>query len=165
MIEQYLSIGQLAKRTGSKVQTIRYYEQIGLMPETIRTDGNQRRFGRRHVERLAFIRHSRELGFPLDAIRELLALADDPNRSCAAADRIAKHQLQQVESRIDRLQALKSELKRMIAQCRGGRIADCRIIEVLGDHTKCLTQHQVESIEARPGIEHLPAQKKARRFR
>lgn len=132
------TIGHLARETGCKVQTIRYYEQIGLMPPPRRTQGNQRRYGPRHVERLAFIRHSRELGFPLDAIRELLSLADVPDRSCEAADRIAQGQLRQIESRIARLKSLESELRRMVVQCRGGRIAECRVIEVLGDHAHCL---------------------------
>ncbi|GIK80983.1 MAG: MerR family transcriptional regulator [Alphaproteobacteria bacterium] len=125
------SIGDLARETGCKVQTIRYYEQIGLMPEPGRTSGNQRRYDRVHVERLAFVRHARELGFPLEAIRELLGLADDPDRSCEAADRIARRQLEHVESRISRLRTLEAELKRMIRQCRGGRVADCRVIEAL----------------------------------
>lgn len=144
MAEDY-AIGQLAARTGCKVQTIRYYEQIGLMPKPARSGGNQRRYGPRHLERLAFVRHSRELGFPLEAIRELLGLVDDPEGSCTAADSIARRQLQQVESRITRLGALKSELERMIVQCRGGRIADCRVIEVLADHAHCLTEHQPEA--------------------
>ena len=134
-------IGQLARQTGCKVQTIRYYEQIGLMPEPLRTEGNQRRYGARHLERLGFIRHSRELGFSLGAIRELLDLADDPDRSCAAADAIARRQLQQVESRIARLGALRRELKRMIVQCRGGSIAECHDIEVLVDHGLCSSDH------------------------
>jgi DNA-binding transcriptional MerR regulator len=138
MSECGYTIGHLARETGCKVQTIRYYEQIGLMPEPHRTEGNQRRYGPGHVERLAFIRHGRELGFPLDAIRELLSLADDPDRSCEAADRIAQGQLRQVESRIARLKSLENELRRMLEQCRGGRIADCRVIEVLGDHAHCL---------------------------
>jgi Cu(I)-responsive transcriptional regulator len=140
-------IGQLARRTGCKVQTIRYYEQIGLMPEPMRTEGNQRRYGARHLERLAFVRHSRELGFPLEAIRELLDLADDPDRSCTAADGIARRQLHQVESRISRLQALKRELKRMIVQCRGGKIAECRIIKVLADHDLCVSDHGNLSVD------------------
>jgi DNA-binding transcriptional MerR regulator len=70
MIDGHLTIGELATRTGCKVQTIRYYEQIGLLPEALRTKGNQRRFGPPHLDRLAFIRHSRELGFPLEAVRE-----------------------------------------------------------------------------------------------
>lgn len=133
MAEEEFTIGQLAARTGSRVQTVRYYEQVGLMPTVARTAGNQRRYSRWHLDRLAFIRHARELGFPLEAIRELLGLADDPDRSCEAADRIAKRQLEQVESRIGRLQTLKAELKRMIRQCQGGRVADCRVIEALAN--------------------------------
>lgn len=133
------TIGRLARETGCKVQTIRYYEQVGLMPKPERSAGNQRLYGHRHVDRLAFIRHSRELGFHLDAIRALLSLADHPQQSCAAADRIARDQLQEVEGRISRLIALKAELERMVAQCGGGRIEDCRVIEVLADHGKCLS--------------------------
>jgi len=134
-----LSIGDLAKRTGCKVQTIRYYEQVGLMPRPGRTLGNQRHYGEGHADRLAFVRHSRELGFPLEAIRELLKLSDDPNRSCAQADRIARAHLREVETRIASLTVLKTELERMVRQCGGGRIADCRVIEVLADHAKCAT--------------------------
>ena len=136
-----LLIGDLSRRTGCRVQTIRYYEQVGLLPRPARTSGNQRRYRADDVARLAFIRHSRELGFSLDAIRALLNLADDPNRSCETADSIARAQLAQVEHRIARLQSLKAELERMLEQCRGGRIAECRVIEVLADHThaNCLT--------------------------
>jgi len=98
-----LSIGVLAEETGCKVPTIRYYEKIGLMPAPIRTEGNQRRYGPAHVGRLGFIRHARELGFPLDRIREILALGDKPERSCAEVDRIARDQLAAVEARIARL--------------------------------------------------------------
>ena len=144
------SIGELAKRTGSKVQTIRYYEQTGLMPQPGRTAGNHRFYGQTHVDRLAFIRHSRELGFPLDAIRELLDLSDDPNRQCDQADRIARAHLHEVKTRIASLAALQSELERMVRQCRHGRIADCRVIEVLADHAKCATDdHHTRATAAR----------------
>ncbi len=143
-MEPNLTIGELAARTACKIQTIRYYEQIGLMPNGPRTRGNQRRFELQHLERLTFIRHSRELGFSLDAIRELLSLTDEPDRSCATVDRIARRQLQQVESRIARLQALAIEFKRMVRRCRGGRISDCRIIEALADHAHCSTEHVAE---------------------
>lgn len=133
-----LTIGQLARATGCNVQTIRYYEQIGLMPAPARSGGNQRRYGPVHARRLAFIRHSRELGFPLDAIRQLLRLTDRPNASCQEADAIAREQLVAVEERIRRLLALKAELDRMVAECSGGRVAQCRVIEVLADHDKCL---------------------------
>ncbi|AUQ72469.1 MerR family transcriptional regulator [Phaeobacter inhibens] len=136
-----LTIGTLAKRTGTKVQTIRYYEQIGLMPEPGRTAGGQRRYGHMELDRLAFIRHARQLGFPLDAIRELLDLADHPGQSCSNADSIAQRQLKQVEDRIARLEALQTELQRMICDCAGGTVAECRVLEVLRDHSECLTNH------------------------
>lgn len=133
-----LTIGALGKAAGVKVETIRYYERIGLLPTAMRTESGYRVYGPQHVERLAFIRHSRELGFHLTSIRELLTLSDDPNRSCAEADRIAKVHLREVEGRIASLQALQKELKRMIAQCQTDRIADCRVIRVLADHANCL---------------------------
>lgn len=129
-----LSIGTLAERTGCKVQTIRWYEETGLLPAAIRSSGNQRRYGSSHLKRLAFIRHARELGFSLDRIRELLALADDPERPCAEAHAIATAHREAVRSRIARLVALERELDRMIAACDAERAADCRIIEVLADH-------------------------------
>ena len=103
-----LAIGTLAKRTGTKVQTIRYYEQIGLMPEPGRTEGGQRRYGDAELDRLSFIRHSRQLGFSLEAIRELLDLSDTPDRSCADVDAIAQKQLRQVGARLVRLEALRA---------------------------------------------------------
>ncbi|TCS65652.1 MerR family transcriptional regulator [Primorskyibacter sedentarius] len=136
-----LSIGTLAKRTGTKVQTIRYYEQIGLMPEPDRTEGGQRRYTDAELDRLAFIRHARQLGFSLDAIRELLDLADSPERSCAEVDAVAQRRLREVEARIARLEALRAELQRMIRECSADRIADCRILKVLRDHEECLADH------------------------
>ena len=137
-----LTIGYLAKKTGTKVQTIRYYEQVGLMPEPGRTDGGQRRYGDAELDRLSFIRHARQLGFSLDAIRELLDLSDHPARSCEEADAIARRQLKQVEQRVARLEVLRLELERMIEECSGGRAADCRVLEVLRDHSECLTDHE-----------------------
>lgn len=128
------TIGHLSRICGCKLQTIRYYEQIGLMPPPERTAGNQRIYDARHAARLTFIRHSRELGFTLAAIRELLRLADHPERSCATVDKIARDQLVEVESRIKRLAALRAELKRMVNECQGGTVADCRIVEVLANH-------------------------------
>jgi DNA-binding transcriptional MerR regulator len=144
MTSEYLTIGNLAAQTGTRVQTIRYYEQVGLMPVPRRTGGNQRRYDPQDLKRLAFIRHGRELGFSLGAIRQLLQLGDKPERSCAAVDRIASRQLQHVRSRITRLKALEAELQRMIVQCRGRRIEDCRVIEVLADHAHCLADHHPE---------------------
>ena len=131
------SIGLLSKQTGCASQTIRYYEQIGLLPPSRRTEGNQRRFTDTHLECLKFIRHGRELGFSLDALRDLLDMANAPQSSCEAADSIARRQLEDVNSRIERLSALKLELERMIAECTGNNVATCRVLEVLSNHTLC----------------------------
>ena len=139
-----LSIGKLSAATGVKVPTIRYYEQIGLLPEAERSLGNQRLYTHKAHERLVFIRHARDLGFSLEAIRDLLSLSDNPDQPCAAADAIARAQLAEVESRLARLAALKTELERMVVQCAGDRISDCRVIEVLSDHSQCITDHAIE---------------------
>lgn len=131
-------IGELARRTGTNAQTIRWYERIGLLPPPPRTEGGQRRYDRRHLERLAFIRHARELGFSLDAVRSLLRLVDRPDAPCEEADAIARARLAEVESRIRRLEALREELVRMVEACRGGQARECRVIRVLADHRLCL---------------------------
>lgn len=132
-----ISIGDLSRQAGVKVPTIRYYEQIGLMPEAPRSEGKQRRYHRSHVERLNFIRHARELGFDVDAIRELLDMSGQPDRSCEEADRIARRRLEEVDSRIAKLTALRAELTRMISECGHGRVGECRVIQVLADHSLC----------------------------
>lgn len=146
MAAKPLTIGKLAREAGCKVQTVRWYEEIGLMPAPARTAGNHRVYTKAHAGRLAFIRHARELGFPLDDIRELLAMSDRPGRSCDAVDAVANRHLDAVRSRIRRLEGLEAELQRMVAQCRGGRVRDCRIIEVLSDHshTHCLSDDHGE---------------------
>ena len=134
------SIGDLAAESGTTVQTIRYYEQSGLMPEPPRTQGRQRRYAQGHLDRLKFIRHARELGFPVDDIRELLRLSAHPDAPCDAADRIAAEQLAEVERKIERLHALRTELRRMVAGPHGS-LRDCRIIETLADHSLCEGTH------------------------
>lgn len=136
-----LTIGKLGAAAGVKVPTIRYYEQIGLLPNAERSIGNQRLYSRVTQDRLVFIRHARELGFPLGAIRDLLGLSDRPDQSCADVDAIARAQLQAVEGRIARLLALKDVLERMVDHCAGGIISDCRVIEVLGNHGHCAADH------------------------
>jgi DNA-binding transcriptional MerR regulator len=127
------AIGEAARIAGVKVPTIRYYEDIGLMPPVARNAGNRRLYGAADLRRLTFIRHARELGFEVEAIRMLLSLRDDPGRSCAAADTIAKARLADVVARIERLTALRAELESMVTQCALGRIDACRVIETLAD--------------------------------
>jgi DNA-binding transcriptional MerR regulator len=136
-----VSIGEAAKASGVKVPTIRYYEQIGLLPTPPRSDGNRRSYDDGDLRRLAFIRHARELGFEIPAIRTLLTLQDDLTQPCASADAIAKARLVEVERRIASLNALKAELEVMVEGCRHGRLAECRVIEVLADHGKCMHPH------------------------
>lgn len=135
------TIGKLADATDTKVQTIRYYESIGLLAPFTRTEGGHRLYDVEDRKRLTFIRHARELGFSIDAIRELLSLSDNPDTSCERADDIASRQLEEVEQRLKRLKALQKELKRMVAECGHGRVCDCRVIEVLSDHRLCQTAH------------------------
>ncbi len=134
------TIGHLARETGCKVPTIRYYEQIGLLPAPRRSAGNQRLYGPEQLARLAFICHSRELGFSQAAVRQLLDLTDDPEQSCEAVTDIARAHLDGVTSRIARLSALKTELERMIKACEGGRTAECRIIGTIADHAHARSQ-------------------------
>ena len=139
-----LTIGKLSAATKVKVPTIRYYEQIGLLPEAERSGGNQRLYGKQMLERLRFIRHARDLGFPLEAVRELLSLQDDPGQSCAEVDAIARLRLKDVRARLKQLQALEAELERMVAHGAHGTVAECRVIEVLGDHALCDHDHAAE---------------------
>ncbi len=137
-----ISIGEASSLCGVKVPTIRYYEQIGLLPAPPRTEGNRRAFDPGDLRRLAFIRHARELGFEISAIRALLTLQDDPHQPCSTADAIARARLAEVQQRIDSLTALKAELGLMIESCNHGKVANCRVIEVLADHSHCMQPHQ-----------------------
>ena len=139
MSSKDISIGALAARAGCTVQIIRHYEKIGLLPDTRRTSGNRRIYSEDQASRLIFIRHSRELGFSLDDIRQLLSFSDQPDQSCEQVDAIARRHLHGVQERLGRLRSMEKELKRMVHECGGGKVAECRIIEVLADHSKCLT--------------------------
>ena len=124
-----LPIGQVARQTGIKVPTIRFYEQIGLLPAPSRSEGNRRCYRESDVRRLTFIRHARELGFEVGAIRTLLALQDQPEISCGQIDALVGDHLAAVDDKINRLVALRKELQQILACCKGGRVAECRVIE------------------------------------
>ena len=128
----HLAIGDLARLTGTKVNTIRFYEEGGLLPQAERTASGRRIYRETDVQRLAFVRQSRGLGFPLGAVRELLTLADDTNQPCEAVDRIARIHLSQIDRKIADLSALRTELDRVISSCRHGTVGNCKIIETLG---------------------------------
>jgi DNA-binding transcriptional MerR regulator len=137
-----LSIGDLSRRTGVKVPTIRYYEQMGLLEAAERSQGNQRRYERQDLERLAFIRHARDLGLDLPAIRELIALSQHPTEPCAHADRIAAEHLAAVRTKINKLKKLEQELARILSHCDGGHsVEECYVIRALSDHGLCESEH------------------------
>lgn len=126
-----ITIGKLAEATGTKAETIRFYEKIGILAQPGRTTGNYRSYSEDHVRRLTFVRRARDLGFPLETVRILLSLVDQPERSCAAVDEIVIQQRDDVEQRIADLERLRDELDRLSQQCKGGRVSECRIIDAL----------------------------------
>ena len=130
--KERITIGDLAKGTGTKVVTVRYYEQIGLLPVPSRTAGNYRTYSNEHMRRLRFIRRCRDLGFTLDQIRDLLRLSSQKDEECGEVDRITAQHLIEVEQKISDLKRLAKELRRLNNCCQGnGIVADCRIIEAL----------------------------------
>lgn len=138
-----IGIGELSRRTGVKVPTIRYYEHEGLLPVPDRSEGNQRRYVRDHLERLRFIRHARDLGMSTKAVRELVQLSGQPEQCCDEANRIASQHLADVRDRIARLRSLEKELERIARSCQGGTIGQCSVIAALSDHGMCRGEHGV----------------------
>ena len=127
-----LSIGEVARTTGIKVVTLRYYEHLGLVPAPARTNGNYRAYSVDDLRRLRFIRRCRDLGFTLEQVRELLRLSSKRNQKCSEVDRITRRHLTDVEKKISDLKRVEKVLSRISSRCRGdGLIADCRIIEAL----------------------------------
>lgn len=130
-----MKIGELARRTSTKVETVRFYEKIGLLPKPGRTDGNYRDYSDAQLARLSFVRRARDLGFTLDQVRALLSLSDDRDQSCAAVDAVAKEHLAEIDKKIADLRALQRELADLLTQCSRGSISTCRIIDALSPST------------------------------
>jgi DNA-binding transcriptional MerR regulator len=126
-----MQIGDLSRQAGVNIETIRYYERIGVLPKPARQSNGRRTYSTVDAERLGFIRQARDLGFDLPSVRVLLALQEQPEASCEDASRIAQGQLEEVERRIARLLSLRDELARMVGECRQGRVSECRVIEAL----------------------------------
>jgi MerR family mercuric resistance operon transcriptional regulator len=130
-MSEQISIGAAAERTGVKTETIRFYEREGLIPAPLRTDGGHRVYDSNRVERLAFIHRARELGFPLDQVRSLFQLVDEPGHSCGEVGELAGNHLQTVQARIADLRAMEKVLQGMVSSCSGGTVPDCPIIGTL----------------------------------
>ena len=129
-----MTIGELSRRTGCKVETVRYYERIGLMPPAPRSAGRYRLYGNDDVRRLAFVRRARALGFAVDDIRTLLTLASEPRMSpCAEARDLAIAHLTAVRARIADLRAMERLLGDAVTRCEAGGESCCPVIETLAD--------------------------------
>ena len=130
-----MTIGTLATGTRCSVPTIRYYEDIGLLPQASRRAGGHRVYGEADVRRLTFIRRCRDFGFPIGQVRELVALAGSPQRDCTAARDLAQAHLVEVRRKLKELRALERSLKAFVddctAQCAGGPAEACVILEDL----------------------------------
>lgn len=131
-----ITIGRLAGMTGVNIETIRYYERSGLLPEPVRAANGYRHYGNSAAARLRFIRRARELGFGVDEIRTLLQLADHPEQPCDTADTLAREHLDAVESKIRDLQAIRDELARL-ADCPADEAGHCRLLEALEARQCC----------------------------
>ncbi|MCG7350032.1 helix-turn-helix domain-containing protein [Sphingomonas sp. ACRSK] len=126
---EVLTIGKLAKAAATKVETVRWYEKVGLIDPPVRTDGNYRSYTAHDLSRLTFIRRARDLGFPLDQVRALLDLASEPGRDCGSVDELTSGHLADIDRKIADLAALRRELAALLTSCRGGTMSECRILE------------------------------------
>ncbi len=126
-----LTIGALSRCTGCNVETIRYYERIGIMPEPARTAGGHRQYDQGHVRRLSFIRRSRALGFSPDTVRELLSFVDGGEWTCEDVQAMTLAHLGETRRKIADLRKIERVLADMAAECEGGTVPDCPIIEAL----------------------------------
>jgi MerR family mercuric resistance operon transcriptional regulator len=127
------SIGELSKQSGVNIETIRYYEKIGVMPSPGRSAGGYRVYGPEYLKRLSFVRRSRQLGFSLDEIRGLLRLVDGDAYTCAQVRDLTLGHLEEIRRKIADLKRLKRVMEEMAAQCSGERAPDCAIIDALFD--------------------------------
>jgi MerR family transcriptional regulator, mercuric resistance operon regulatory protein len=131
VIESALKRSDLARLTGCNLETIRYYESVGLMPDPPRNQAGHRRYGPKHVDRLKFIMRARELGFTMEEIRSLLSMTDKGNQTCADVEKLGRQHLSVVQTKIRDLQSIEAVLSSTIAQCSGDSTPDCALLDIL----------------------------------
>jgi MerR family mercuric resistance operon transcriptional regulator len=134
--EKILSIGLLSTQTNCKVETIRYYEKIGIFPKPPRTEGGHRVYSENHLKRLVFIRRGRELGFSLEDIRALLKLVDGGANTCQQVEAITLHHIANIHQKILDLKKLEKILAKISSQCEGGVVPECPILDALFEQNK-----------------------------
>ena len=145
-----MRIGELARATGTKAETIRYYEREGILPHADRTDGNYRDYSPGHLATLTFVRRARELGFGMEQVRHLLALSDRADKPCGDVDQMVAAQIAEVDRKIADLRALREELAQMLGACEGERIGECRIVETLGRGVPPVAGSGMPALGSRP---------------
>ena len=128
-----LTIGALSERTEVNIETIRYYERIGILPKPPRSTGGHRLYANEHKQRLVFIRRSRALGFSLREVRLLLGLSGGRRLTCAKVKNIAEQHITEIRRKIKDLKRLERVLSDMAAQCRGDEMPECPILEALAN--------------------------------
>lgn len=137
----YLTIGEVARRAACRVETVRYYEHAGLMPDPPRTKGGHRAYSADHMKRLTFIRRARELGFTLDQVRSLLDLAESDDFACADVKAMTLSHKQDVRRKMADLKRLDAALADLAGRCEGDRGQDCAIFDALFDEQHSLLKH------------------------
>lgn len=125
------TIGKLSKRTGCNIETIRYYERIGILLKPQRSQGGTRLYSEEQIKRLVFVRRSRELGFSLEEIRTLLKLVDGKKTTCQEIKTVTEGHIKDIQMKITDLEKLQKTLENISSQCRGGLVPDCPIIDTL----------------------------------
>lgn len=152
-----MGIGPLARRAGCTVPTIRYYEEIGLLPRAKRNGGRQRVYAEADLRRLTFIRRCRDFGFSIEQVKELVALAGSPERDCIAARDLAREHLDTVRQKLKELRALERSMNQFVtdceSQCAGGPVGDCVILIDLATPTVspcCKAASKVPASLSRP---------------
>ncbi|MCA1661697.1 MAG: helix-turn-helix domain-containing protein [Novosphingobium sp.] len=126
-----ISIGELSRLTGVHIETIRYFEKVGLVDKPDRTEGGHRVYADQHVRRLGFIKRARELGFSPDEVRAILSLGGPENACCDEVREIAVHHLEQVRRKMADLARLERLLASTVERCSGGHVPECAVIDML----------------------------------
>jgi MerR family transcriptional regulator, mercuric resistance operon regulatory protein len=139
------SIGRLAAQSGVKIETIRYYEKVGIMPRPARSASGYRRYTHEDFKRLTFIRRGRELAFSLEALRDLLSLVNSRAYTCAEGRDLALEHLADIRSKIADLKRLEHAMAEIAARCSGKRVPDCPLIDILFARTPRAAQERLRA--------------------
>jgi Cu(I)-responsive transcriptional regulator len=147
-----MNIGEAAKASGVSAKMIRHYESVGLFPEPARTDSGYRQYGDKEIGTLRFIRHSRDLGFSIEQIRELLGLWQNRKRPSRQVRALAQAHIEELEEKLEDLRAMKATLEHLVHCCHGDERPDCPIIETLARHEPVgVAPSHARTVGLRPG--------------